>query len=536
MEQEQKLVRPPFDENGNVVWTDEEKPMKKRALRLWMILLPLGLICVIGAGILLYRATHKQTPQELCRSALRDAFADGFGYKEPMMKALHVADLADILGRGATDVGISLSLRGTNLTLGDLGIKADSYANRALSDYTGFGFGMNIGYENGAVGVDFRGAISALSLSLVKAYYNDGMLYVASPKLLSEVITVPTAEMPARWDSLPIWGVLPADTADNVKATAGKGVDIAKEVILAAGRIRNALLSAYPGGESAIDDIINGIHYEQQKDEKGNPVTESVVVGSEKVPCYIFRIEVEEERFYRAVDVMAKAVGGDAAAAFAHGAWKLDRSDGGNGVQVLAYVTKGGELTRLTADVKGFVSDVPAGITATLRCMGTEDPQDKIYLTVTADVGGKEYEFSLKKTVTATRQRVSSQIEASLKLPDRPQYGVNANITYQIATEMLELTGNTVYRGDTVGTLKLVAECNFRNCWEMNFTELSFEDRYNGKYANFSGRFVCAPTKYGPEKPEGVEVSLLTLTPEDAQAMVQEGLDKIEWYYDKFLR
>ena len=533
MEENRKLVRPPFDEEGNVIWTDEEKPTKKKALRWWVWLIPVGLICVIGLGVLLYKSAHRKTPQELCRAALKDAFADGLGYREPMMKALHMQDLADIFAEGPTDIGVSLSLRDTNLSLGDLGA-GDS--TRKLSDYAGFGFGVNVGIDGENVGVDLRGSISALSLSLLKAFYDGDTIYLTSPKLLKEVLAAKVSEIPGAWENAPLWEMLPAERRDSAKSLAQSGFSLLDKGYTLLQNIRKALAATYPADESVVDRIVAAIRYEQMKDAKGNERTEMVVVGSEKVPCYVFRIQVDEDEFYKIADVIANAVGGAGAAETVHGAWRLRPEGDGNGVEVFAYVTKGGELARLTAEVTGYAWDKPATITADLQCTGSEDLQDRMYLTVTADIDGKKYTFDAKKTVSASRTRVSSKIELSLQLPDKPQYGANASINYNVSGAILDVEANTVYQGDTVGTMRVTAECNYKNGWEMKFDSLSFEDRYNGKNATFSGRIAFAPTQYAPEKPEGEQYNLLTLTPEQANEMIQEGIDQLEWYYNKFLR
>ena len=561
MDEKKTLVRPPFDENGNVVWTDEEKPMKKKALRWWVWLIPVGLICVIGAGVLLYKAAHRKTPQELCRAALRDAWADGLGYREPLMKAMHMQDLAEIFDKAPTDIGISLTLRGTNLTLADLGFgKADETdttapqgnsgettapqdskedTSKPLSDYVGFGFGINIGLDGDNVGMDLRGSISALSLSLLKTYYDGDSVYLTSPKLLKEVLYAKIKEIPGKWESAPLWDMLKPETQESAKGAAESGIALLKKGALMFKNAKKALAATYPAEESLMDHLLGAIEYEQCKDAKGKVLTEMVVIGSEKVPCYVFRIQVNEDEFYEMASAVAGAVGGESAVAEVHKAWKLapDASDpDDNGVRVFAYVTKAGELAKLTAEVSGLVYGKPAKVNAELLCVGEEDPQDKMYLTVKADIDGKSYGLDAKKTVNATRARVSSRIEVSLQLPDMPQYGFNAAINYNIAGALLDLEANTVYKGDTVGTLKLTGECNYKTGWEINVNEVAFADRYTGKNASFSGRLVFAPTQYAPEKPEGQLVDLLTLTPEEAQELIKEGKEQLEWYYNKFIR
>jgi len=529
MDEKKTLVRPPFDENGNVVWTDEEKPMKKKALRWWVWLIPVGLICVIGAGVLLYKAAHRKTPQEMCRAALRDAWADGLGYREPLMKAMHMQDLAEIFDKAPTDIGISLTLRGTNLTLG----------SKPLSDYVGFGFGINIGLDGDNVGMDLRGSISALSLSLLKTYYDGDSMYLTSPKLLKEVLYAKIKEIPGKWESAPLWDMLKPETQESAKGAAESGIALLKKGSLMFKNAKKALAATYPAEESLMDHLLGAIEYEQCKDAKGKVLTEMVVIGSEKVPCYVFRIQVNEDEFYEMASAVAGAVGGESAVAEVHKAWKLapDASDpDDNGVRVFAYVTKAGELAKLTAEVSGLVYGKPAKVSATLLCVGEEDPQDKMYLTVKADIDGKSYGLDAKKTVNATRARVSSRIEVSLQLPDMPQYGFNAAINYNIAGALLDLEANTVYKGDTVGTMKLTGECNYKTGWEINVNEVAFADRYTGKNASFSGRLVFAPTQYAPEKPEGQLDDLLTLTPEEAGELIKEGKEQLEWYYNKFIR
>ena len=230
-----------------------------------------------------------------------------------------------------------------------------------------------------------------------------------------------------------------------------------------------------------MDHLLGAIEYEQCKDAKGKVLTEMVIIGSEKVPCYVFRIQVNEDEFYEMASAVAGAVGGESAVAEVHKAWKLapDASDPeDNGVRVFAYVTKAGELAKLTAEVSGLVYGKPAKVNAELLCVGEEDPQDKMYLTVKADIDGKSYGLDAKKTVNATRARVSSRIEVSLQLPDMPQYGFNAAINYNM------LYCHSFLILDTFHTLQ-----------EHIFASVLNGIEYNGHNTNYGGS--CRYTQFG---------------------------------------
>ena len=537
MDEKKTLVRPPFDENGNVVWTDEEKPMKKKALRWWVWLIPVGLICVIGLGVLLYRAANRKTPQELCRAALKDAFADALGYREPMMKALHMEDLSGILEKDPLELGLALSLKETNLTYGDLGIGGEEEKGRELSQYNGFGFSVDNRVDGDRVSMDLRGAISALTLSVLRAYSEDGKLYLASPKLLSEVLTVKPAEFPERWDSAPLWEALSKTKRESVKGIIRKGFELWERIRPTAKAVRSLLVASYPQEESEFDRMISSIRYEQCRDDKGEELTENVVIGSQKVPCYVFRIEAEENGVVEFFEKAAVAFGGENGAAELHKAWKFrEQADGTDAVRVFAYVTKGGELARLTADISGLWYDRPATVSAEVSCRGAEDPQDLTKLTVKVNLDGKQYELTAEKSVKATRARVSSDISLSLQMPDGKKYGGDASLVYNVPSASLDVTAHARIDESIVGTLEASAECSFKNCWEMRFSRLALEDRYTGAKATFSGRLLIAPTSEGPEKPEGEEKDLLAVTPEQIQEMIREGREQIQWYIDKFFR
>ena len=149
--------------------------MKKKALRWWVWLIPVGLICVIGLGVLLYRSANRKTPQELCRDALRDALEEAVGYREPLMKAMHAEDLAGYLKDSPTDVGLSLQIQNSDMTLADFGF-GNAENSPALADYRGMGLTFITSYDGQAVSVDTRFAVSALSLSVIQMRYASGEL------------------------------------------------------------------------------------------------------------------------------------------------------------------------------------------------------------------------------------------------------------------------------------------------------------------------------------------------------------------------
>ena len=545
MEQDRKLVRPPFDSDGNVVWTTEEKPMKKKALQWWVWLIPVGLICVIGICVLIYRSANRRTPQELCRDALRDALEESVGYREPMMKVMRVEELAGYLRDMPTEVGLSLQLQNTNMTLADLGIGSAENTTK-LSDYRGMGLTFLTVYDGKASSVDVRFAVSALSLSVIQARYEKGELLIASPKLIKEVLSVPVADVSGQWKQAAAWTLLEEADREAAQKVIGLGVDYGSRAIAILKSARDTIVAAYPGGESQLDRIVDAISYEQLKDDKGKELTERIVVGSEKIPCYVFQIQVDEQTFYDVADRLAAAIGkvaggegsdGSAAAEAFHNAWKLDpQPDGGNGVKVLAYVTKDGELAQITADVNGFVNGKTAHFTAKLRCMGSEDPQDKLFLTINGDVDGQLYELSAKKTTKADRSRVSSQFDISLMIPGRDTVGLTGTATYNISAGILEVTTNITRRGMSVATLELSADCTYKNSWSMKIRELTYRDRGSGNFLTLYGQFAVSPSRDGVLNPEGEKINLLTMPEEKAKEIKQEAIDQVNWYMKQFFR
>ena len=559
MEQDRKLVRPPFDSDGNVVWTTEEKPMKKKALRRWLLLIPLGLICVIGLGTLIYRATRRKTPQELCRAALRDAFEESVGYREPMMKVMHIEELADYLREIPTDVGIAIQLRNTDMTPADLGLE-DMLGSMRFSDYNGMGFAFVNSYDDDAYSLDVRLAVSALTLSVLQLRYDNGELQIASPKILKSVLTVPMADAPAQWKQAAAWSLLSEADREAAQRVVGLGFGYGTRALALGRAFRDAIVAAYPGGASEIDRMVDAIRYEQLKDAKGKEVTERLIVGSEKVPCYIFRIDTDEEMFKEIagklsgiIESLAGSIAavpgtkqyaggntGDATGSSVAGlsaakgkfSWRLEpQPDGGNGIEVLAYVTKEGELAQLTAEVHGFLNEKPANLTAKLKCLGADDPQDKLQLTISGDIGGEEFELSAKKTITSnTRSVVSKSFDFTLKMPGMDQVGLNGTASYSISTGLFEWTANVTNRGKALGTLSLNAECNFKSCWDMSVSSLTYRDRATDKYVTLYGQLKVAPSRNGVLIPEGEKVPLLTMSEEKAKELMEQGRSQVQWY------
>lgn len=510
--------------------------MKKKALRWWVWLIPVGLICVIGIGVLLYRSANRKTPQELCRSALRDALEEAIGYREPLMKAMHAEDLAGYLKDTPTDVGLSLQLQNTDMTLADFGF-GSAENSPALSGYRGMGFTFITSYDGQAVSVDTRFAVSALSLSVIQMRYANGELTLASPKIIKEVLSLPIGDAAEQWRQSSLWELLPEADRESAQTMVGAGIDYGKKALALGKNVRDAIISAYPGGESALDELVDAISYEQLKNDDGKELTERIVVGSEKVPCYVFRINLDEEAFYDIADRISAALGITHETEPGKRAWRLTpQPDGGNGINLLAYVTKEGELAQMTAEVDGFVSEKPAHFTMKLRCMGSEDPQDKILLNINGDVDGEEYELSAKKTVKADRSRVSSMFEISVKVPGMDQYGLSGSATYNISGGLLEVTANAVRQGKTIGTVDLSAECTYKTGWDMKIRELTYRDRASEKFITLYGQLSIGPSRDGVLDPAGEKVSLLTLTGEQAQAIMQEAIDQINWYYRQFFR
>ena len=545
MTENRKLVRPPFDSDGNVVWTTEEKPMKKKALQWWVWLIPAGLICVIVLGVFLYRSANRKTPEELCRDALRDAFEEALGYREPMMKAMHTEDLAGYLKKTPTDVGLALQIQNTNLTLADFGFgERDEEGNikdpdnsPKLLDYRGMGLAFITTYDGDAVSLDTRFAVSALSLSVAQLRYADGELRFASPKIINEVISVPLKDVKDQWKDAPVWALLSEDTRKAAQNLGEAGFAYGAQGFAIAKNVRDAIVSSYPGGDSAWDRMVDAVSYEQLKDENGKELTERVVVGSEKVPCYVFDLKVDEKTFYDIAERIGTAIGGQGTAEAVRNAFRLTPdADGGNGVKVLAYVTKEGELAQLTAEVNGTVGEKQAHFSAKLRCMGTEDPQDKLFLTLNGDVGGEVYELSAKKTVTADRSRVSTDFDISLRVPGMEQVGLNGRATYNIGGGILKVYANATVMGKTVAALDLSAECTYKNSWDMRINDLTITNRTNDKFLTLYGQFSVSQSKSGVMELTGDIVPLLTMTEEQAKAIVQEATDQINWYIRQFFR
>ena len=536
MEENRRLVRPPFDSDGNVVWTTEEKPAKKKALRWWLWLIPIGLICVIGIGVLIYRSANRKTPQELCRSALRDAFSETFGYREPMMKAMHFEELADNLRKMPTDVGFSLQLSNTDMTLEDLGITGmgDMFS---LSDMRGMGLGLAVTYDGKAVMFDTKFAVSALSLSVLQSYYGNGELLITSPKFISKVLTIPTSQLADGWMDSEAWSLVPESNREPVKAVIAKGIDFGKQAFSMGKSLRKSLLAAYPGGESALDSFVDSIRYEQLKDAKGKDKTERLTVGSEKVECCGFRILTDEEKFYSVAERIVTVIAGESAAKAVRTSWKLTPGeDGGNGVDVFAYVTKDGELAQLTAEAKGTADNVPAAFSVNFRCVGSDNPQDSIILSIKGDIGGQVYDVNLKKDVKADRSRVTSNFDLAMNIPGRSPIGLNGSFTYTVSGGLLAGTVNTVSKGKTSGTLTVSAECTYKNNWDMRVSELRYEDRDTNKYISLYGQVSVGPARYAVAEPTGERVPLLTMTAEQAQDIFTEAKNQLEWYYRQFFR
>lgn len=563
MEQDRKLVRPPFDSDGNVVWTTEEKPMKRKALRWWLLLIPLGLICVIGLGTLLYRSSQRKTPQELCRAALRDAFEESVGYREPMMKVMHIEELAEYLRDKPTDVGIGIQLRSTDMTPADIGME-DLLGDIRFSEFNGMGFAFVNSYDDEAYSLDVRFAVSALTLSVLQLRYGSGELQIASPKILKSVLTVPLADAPAQWKQSAAWSLLSDADRETAQKVVELGFGYGKRALTIGRTFRDAIVAAYPGGASEIDRMVDAIRYEQLKDEKGKEVTERLIVGNEKVPCYIFRIDTDEDMFREIADKLSGilqslagsiAIGSDgdhnnsenkgeaAGSSLAAGiaaekgklSWRLaPQPDGGNGIEVLAYVTKEGELAQLTAEVHGFLGEKPANLVLKLKCLGADDPQDKLQLTINGDIGGEEFELSAKKTITSnTRSVVSKSFDITLKMPGMDQIGLSGTASYSIAAGLFNWTANVTDRGKTLGTLTLNADCNFKSGWEMDISNLTYRDRATDKYVTLYGQLKVTPSRYGVLSPEGEKVPLLTMSEEKAKEVLEQGKSQVQWYINQ---
>lgn len=536
MEQDRKLVRPPFDSEGNVVWTTEEKPIKKQALRWWYALIPIGLICVIGLGILLYRQANRKTPQELCRSALRDALSEAIGYREPLMKAMHIEEMAGYLREMPTDVALSFHIQNSNMTLADFGFGDPETADK-LTDYRGMGLALIGTYDGDAVSLDTRFAVSALSLSVIQMRYDDGDLTIASPKFIKEALVVPLAKVPGQWKEAAAWSLLPENDRIAAQGVVESGLSYGSQLLAIGRNVRDVIVSAYPDGDSALDHLVDAITYEQLKNKDGKELTEHIVVGSEKTACYVFRINVDEKEFYDIADRIGSAIGGKTMVDAVHNAWRLEpQADGGNGLEVLAYVTKDGELAQLTAEVNGYVGEKKAHFSVKLRCMGADDPQDKLILTANGDIGGEVYELTAKKTVTADRSRVSSQFDVTLALPGMEPFGINGSATYAIGSGLFDITANTVQNGKTTGTLHLAAECTYKTSWDMRINELTFTDSKTDKFLSLYGQFYVSPSRNGVLMPEGERLQFLDMTPEDVQAVYDEALSQVNWYMRQFFR
>ncbi len=527
MAEERNLIRPPFDEEGNVVWTTEEKPITKKALRWWVWLIPIGLICVIVTAIVIYRAANHMSPEELCRFAVRDALSDTVGVTEPVLKAMNATGLMSILKAEQKSVSMYVRMDDTSMTAADYGLDS-LLGDRNLSDFSGAGVMLRSQFGKEGTAFDFRGAFSVLSLSLLSGYRSGSTLLLTSPKLISEVISIDTSTLSEQWKDLEIRKLLPDNAQTKVTELIETGLQWKTRLTPIAQELR-AVLAAFSGGTDGFANrLLDEMTYEQVMDADGKEMTERIVVGSEKTPCYVYRMTISEERLYDLAESAAVARKGEDGRAKLRDLWHF--SDGYRGeTDIFLYVTKAGQLAMLTTEISGTLGAKPVSFTLTVHCSGADNPQDKTDLQFDVKYGDDLYALRIVKQSNDTRSYAKTRLDATVSV-NGTVYGLNGAVTYEKGDDTMQLEANLVDEGNTVGTMKFTADCSVGEEYSIKLRNWTFTNRFNGKDGKLYGEFKANAEDKEPEPPKGTRYELSTMTEQQAREIFEEGKSQAEWY------
>ncbi len=510
-----------------MVWTTEEKPITKKALRWWVWLIPVGLICVIVTAIAIYRAANHMTPEELCRFAVKDALSDTVGVTEPVLKAMNAPELMSILKSEQKSVSMYVRLDDTSMTAEDYGLES-LLGDRELSDFSGAGVMLRGRFGKEGTAFDFRGAFSVLSLSLLSGYRSGSTILLTSPKLISEVISIDMSTISEQWKESELWKLLPDNAETTGTELVETGLQWKTRLTPITRQIRGVLAAFSDGTDGFADRLLDEMTYEQVTDADGKEKTERIVVGSEKTPCYVYRMTISEDRLYKLAESAAVARKGEDGRAKLRDLWKF--SDGYPGeTDIFLYVTKAGQLAMLTTEISGTLGTKPVSFTLTVHCSGADNPQDKTELQFDVNYGDDLYALRIVKQSNNTRSYAKTRLDVTLSV-NGTVYGLNGSVTYEKSDDTMQLEANLVDEGNTVGTMKFTADCSDKDGYSVKLRNWTFTNRFNGKDGTLYGEFKANTEDEEPEPPKGTRYDPVTMTEQQARDIFEEGKSQAEWY------
>ena len=268
--------------------------------------------------------------------------------------------------------------------------------------------------------------------------------------------------------------------------------------------------------------------YEQVTDADGKEKTERIVVGSEKTPCYVYRMTISKDRLYKLAESAAVARKGEDGRAKLRDLWKF--SDGYPGeTDIFLYVTKAGQLAMLTTEISGTLGTKPVSFTLTVHCSGADNPQDKTELQFDVNYGDDLYALRIVKQSNNTRSYAKTRLDVTLSV-NGTVYGLNGSVTYEKSDDTMQLEANLVDEGNTVGTMKFTADCSDKDGYSVKLRNWTFSNRFNGKDGTLYGEFKANTEDEEPEPPKGTRYDPVTMTEQQARDIFEEGKSQAEWY------
>lgn len=515
------VPRPPFDENGCAVYEGQPKKKKSTPLQ-WII--PAGLLLIV-AGVVLWVMFRPREPEKFCRDALKDAITDSFAGGDPLMKELKL----DTMRKTFESKDFSLI---TVLAMQTLDAPEGTGVRNLLEDIDmepediPKGLGLSVGVES-KKGEGFQArlgvALSSIQVTIIRLFGDSEYLTLTSPRLVKDGIGFSYRELLDTWYDNPGWNLVDKESREDTKNIIRDFLDKYRVEGLLNLFIdgKSPLRYFGEGYDSAINNLLGKIRFEEAKNASGRRVQQKFNVGGEHVLCYGYNAGFEAEEICKRIRAVTGLKEED-----------FHVIEGSETIEAHLYITRRGELifAEFSTDLSILNQTVP--VTLRYEASGTDDPQDHFTLTLSTIVGEKAVSAVISKNSSRNPYGVRSQWDGEVKIGEA-SYGITIQSTYSPKEEVLEVTAKTFMDGSMVGGLEAEAKVTPETEYEMNFRKLKIWDTYSGTTFNLTWKISVAPLEGGFSQQPPTEIRDVNhMTVAEWDELYEEISDNLQTYMD----
>ncbi len=511
------ISRPPFDEKGyagGVVPGNR----KKRKIRRW--LLPALLCATVIVGAVLLR--RNRTPEERCYTALLEAFAYGCGYESPVLSAMDLRALAELVQSGKLQADWKVSLESSNVDLAEMGL-ADYVDSDDIPDVNllaGVGLRSKLSvYGKEATSHGLYVSYGALAFPLTELYVSGDKIAFAVPQLSKKVIRVAPDKLLKDWNRLPQWEWADESMQDDIR----KKIAGAAEGITAAKAAGNRFLDTIYGIDGKYwKEFLKSFTVEKMQTKEEN-ATRHLYVGGKKQVCQGYRLQAESKKLTeKLMQILGKS----------EDALRLAGTDSDT-VEVRIYLTKGGELAMLECECSLWLGEIHYPMQITVELTGKTHSADDFTISISTGAEKKEI-CSVKRSLVRDGKTIEGIVQAKIAYGKLDRSG-EAHYVLDTAKRRMECEMSYAVRGNVQGTASFEATfTSDEEQWKASLKKLKFTDPGNGDYVSVNTNLTVSPLTKAPSAPEGEEQDLFVMTREDWEKIKEEITENMQTFVDLF--